>query len=367
MPIFSRLRRLLSPPAGPSGLAEIARSVTMLETCPVKRVSAPGLSDLPHPERNPFRGWESMPVTVQHYALRNIVLDQPLMTLLYAGRPIPETAYVQSPDAVRALTLRPADMINCTPFKGLTASCVDHWASNYYHWVAHTIPTLHVLSLQDKAVRLVLPEHMHPWQFETLELFGLTSEAHIRLKQGHQYAFQTLDYITFVNGSADFAISDLSCAAYARLREAVGATAKPVGRRIYIERGASANRHVPNESELADSLEKLGFERVCPETLSLTEQIRLFSEAGMVMGMLGAGMANIAWCQPGTLVYELVPSHHINPCFAAMATQDGLRYWADVFQTGAAQENHTDNASIPLPLADILDRVRDLIARLPRT
>ncbi|MBF0877524.1 glycosyltransferase family 61 protein [Gluconobacter cerevisiae] len=367
MQIFSRLRRFLSPSAGSSDLAEIARSGTALETCPVKRVSSPGLSDLPHPEQNPFRDWESMPVTVQHYALCNVVLDQPLMTLLHAGRPIPETAYVQSPDAVCALTLRPADMISCTPFKGLTASCVDHWASNYYHWVAHTIPTLHILSLQDKAVRLVLPEHMHPWQFETLELFGLTSDIHIRLQQGCQYAFKALDYITFVNGSADFAISDLSRAAYTRLRQAVGTTAKPAGRRLYIERGASANRHVPNESELADNLEKLGFERVRPETLSLTEQIRLFSEAEMVMGMLGAGMANIAWCQPGTLVYELVPSHHINPCFAAMATQSGLRYWADVFQTGTEQENHTDDASIPLPVADILDRVRDLIARLPWT
>ncbi|MBF0892670.1 glycosyltransferase family 61 protein [Gluconobacter sp. LMG 1744] len=367
MQIFSRFRRFLPPPAGLSGLAEIARSVTMLETCPVKCVSSSGLSDLPHPERNPFRDWESMPVTVQHYALRNIVLDQPLMTLLHAGHPVSDTAYVQPPDAVRALTLRPADMISCPSFKGLTASCVDHWASNYYHWVAHTIPTLHVLSLQDKAVRLVLPEHMHRWQFETLELFGLTSDAHIRLQQGHQYAFKTLDYITFVNGSADFAISDLSRAAYARLRQAVGVSGKSTGRRLYIERGASANRHVPNEAEMADALEKLGFELVRPETLSLTEQIRLFSEAEMVMGMLGAGMANIAWCQPGTLVYELVPSHHVNPCFAAMATQGGLRYWADVFQTGAAQENHTDNALIPLPVTDILDRVRDLTARLPQT
>ncbi|WP_086649545.1 DUF563 domain-containing protein [Gluconobacter sp. DsW_056] len=366
MQIFSRLRRFLSPPAAPSGLTEIARSVTVLETCPVRPVSSPGLSELPYPERNPFRDWTSMPVTVQHHALRNVVLDQPLMTLLHAGQPVSETAYVQPPDALRALTLRPADTIRCTPFKGLTASCVDHWASNYYHWVAHTIPTLHVLSLQGKAVRLVLPEHMHPWQFETLELFGLTSDSHIRLQQGRQYAFRTLDYITFVNGSADFAISDVSRAAYARLHEAVGASAKPAGRRLYIERGASANRHVPNESELAEELEKLGFERVRPETLSLTEQIRLFSEAEMVMGMLGAGMANIAWCQPGALVYELVPSHHVNPCFAAMATQGGLRYWADVFHTGAAQENHTDNASVPLPVPDILDRARDLIARLPQ-
>lgn len=306
-----------------------------------------------------------MPVTISRFTLRDVVLDQPLMTLLHAGQPVPDTAYVQDPEAVRALQVRPADVIRCAPFKGITASCVDHWASNFYHWVAHTIPTLHALSQLNEPVRLVLPEHMHPWQFETLELFGLASDAHIRLQQGRQYAFRALNYITFVNGSVDFAVSELSRAAYARLREATGAATKSAGRRLYIERGGSANRHVPNEAELADALEELGFERVRPETLSLTEQIHLFSEAGMVMGMLGAGMANIAWCQPGTLIYELVPSHHINPCFAAMATQGDLQYWADVFQTGAAQENHTDNAAIPLPVQNILDRVRDLIALLP--
>ncbi|MFT8346356.1 glycosyltransferase family 61 protein [Gluconobacter oxydans] len=365
MPLLSRLRRLFSPSAGPSGLAEIARSTIVLETCPVRAVSAPCTSALSHPERNPFRDWESMPVTVSQYALRDVVLDQPLMTLLHAGYPVTETAYVQDPEAVRNLKLRPADTIRCASFKGLTASCVDHWASNFYHWVAHTIPTLHVLSQAGRPVRLVLPEHMHPWQLETLELFGLSGDAHIRLQQGRQYAFKALDYITFVNGSADFAVSDLSRAAYARLRQAAGATTPSAGRRLYIERGSSANRHVPNEAELAAELEKLGFERVHPETLSLSEQIRLFSDAGMVMGMLGAGMANIAWCQPGTLVYELVPSHHINPCFAAMATQGGLKYWADVFETGAVQENHTDDAAIPLPVADILDRVRELVPLLP--
>ncbi|GBR72047.1 glycosyltransferase family 61 protein [Gluconobacter kanchanaburiensis] len=365
MQFLNRLRHILSSPANPMRLTDIARDEIVLETC--HALPAPNVPELPHPERNPFVNWSSMPVMISRYALRDIVLDQPLMTLLHAGRVIPETAYVQDPEAVRALKLRPEDLIRCAPFKGITAACVDHWASNYYHWIAHTVPTLHALSLQKLPVRLVLPEHMHPWQFETLELFGLTSEAHLRLQQGRQYAFRALDYVTFVNGSADFAVSGLSRAAYAHLRAAVGTEAGKPHRRLYIERGHSANRHVPNEEALAEALEALGFERIRPETLPLKDQIRLFGEAEMVMGMLGAGLANIAWCRPGTFVYELVPSHHVNPCFTAMAAQGDLRYWADLFETGATRENHTDNAAIPLPVTEILNRVRDLLARLPQT
>ena len=154
MPIFSRLRRFLSPPAGPSGLAEIARSVTVLETCLTQQLFPFFVSDLPHPERNPFRDWETMSIPIQQYALRDVVLDQAFMALLHAGCPVPESACVPAPEAVRALQVRHADVIRCAPFKGLTASCVDHWPSNYYHWIAHTIPTLHVLSRTNRPIQI---------------------------------------------------------------------------------------------------------------------------------------------------------------------------------------------------------------------
>lgn len=343
-------------------LQDVAVRSSVLEICPVEALASFSVPAF-YGAEDPFIGWESSEVTVSRFTLRDVVLDQRLMTLLHQGQPVSETVYVQDPAAVKALTIRPQDLIDVSHSGATTASCVDHWASNYYHWVAHTIPTLSVLSGED--LRLILPEHMHSWQFETLDLLGISREGHLRLQAGKQYAFDTLEYVTFLNGSVDFAVSGISRQAYARLCLTAGAPLLPSGRRLYIERANAANRHVPNEPDLASALEGRGFERIRPEELTLSEQIRLFADAGIVVGMLGAGLANIAWCHPATTVCELVPSHHINPCFAAMAMQGALRYHAFRFDTGAANENHTDQATLPLPVHEILNRIDALLLALP--
>lgn len=112
---------------------------------------------------------------------------------------------------------------------------------------------------------------------------------------------------------------------------------------------------------MAKALTTLGFARVRPERLPVAQQIDLFAQADMVVGFLGAGLANVAWCQPGTLVYELVPSHHLNPCFLAMCIQGSLPYWADKVETGVAHEDHYTPANLPLPVDQIVGHAHTLL------
>lgn len=167
-------------------------------------------------------------------------------------------------------------------------------------------------------------------------------------------------YTDFVRGKTDFTASATSRAAYAALRQAASTTPKR-GRYLFLERGEATNRRMPNEAELAEALTLHGFARVQPERLPVAQQIELFAQADMVMGFLGAGLANVAWCQPGTLVYELVPSHHLNPCFLAMCIQGGLPYWADKIETGVAHEDHYTPASLPLPVGEIVRHAQALL------
>jgi capsular polysaccharide biosynthesis protein len=137
-------------------------------------------------------------------------------------------------------------------------------------------------------------------------------------------------------------------------------------RRIYIDRSNATNRRVPNEAALIDRLRERGFTTVRPEELDLEAQIALFKEAGMVVGQLGAGLANIAFCRPGTVVYEMVPEHHKNPCFLAMALQGDLTYWADVFPTGVAGSDHTSKWSMELDIGHVDRRIEELEGFIPR-
>ncbi|HET9018269.1 MAG TPA: glycosyltransferase 61 family protein, partial [Acetobacteraceae bacterium] len=89
-----------------------------------------------------------------------------------------------------------------------------------------------------------------------------------------------------------------------------------------------------------------------------TEQIRLFRNAGVVVGPHGGGLTSIAFCDPGTIVYELVPAQAPNPSFCNLAHSAGLHYWADRFGETAAGE-----ADIPTMLRR-LDEIEAIRAQL---
>jgi capsular polysaccharide biosynthesis protein len=102
----------------------------------------------------------------------------------------------------------------------------------------------------------------------------------------------------------------------------------PPRRRLYVTRGVRKNtRRVENEAEVLRALAPRGFETVDPGSLSVAEQIRLFSEAEVVVGAHGAALTNLVFCPAGAAVVELFPPDYVNVCFWALATAvGGLHY-----------------------------------------
>ncbi|MGI8424385.1 MAG: glycosyltransferase 61 family protein [Chloroflexota bacterium] len=64
-------------------------------------------------------------------------------------------------------------------------------------------------------------------------------------------------------------------------------------------------RRVANEADVIRALRPLGFEVVHAERLTFAEQIRLFSEAAVVIGPHGSGMTNVLFAEELVLI-ELV-------------------------------------------------------------
>ncbi len=304
-------------------IADVACSTVEVETCVATpaRFAAGILNDN---GRNPFAGWQTSAMTLRMHRLRDVVLDRASMVLLKDGEAIAETIYVQPPEIVAALRVHP-DRLVVADLGHAVATCCDHWNANYYHWVAHTLPALHAIRerrLQGD-VGLIVPR-LAPWQRQSLDLIGASVLPTITTLPGIQYFLPCLDWYDYVAGHADFVVSALSRAAYAHIVATV-AVPDDSPRLIYIDRSGAPNRSVPNEAALIERLRQRGFRSVRPETMGATQAIALFKGAGMVIGQLGAGLANIAFCRPGAVVYELVPSHHRNPCFLAMAMQGGLQ------------------------------------------
>ena len=96
-------------------------------------------------------------------------------------------------------------------------------------------------------------------------------------------------------------------------------------RRIYVVRDGYT-RNATNESEVRKILIRHGFDMVDPTRIATKDLVRKFREASLVVGAHGAGLADIALCQPGTKILELVPSDHVQPYYYTLANAADLEY-----------------------------------------
>ena len=215
---------------------------------------------------------------------------------------------------------------------GTQASLISLWSENFFHWILDAIPRYAVLERAGLAAgaRFVVPEHLSGFQAESLALLGISPERRTPYRRGHVQA-ETL----LVPSPAAHTGNPLPWVVH-WLRERL---AQPHGpereRRLYVSRAAARGRRIANEDALWRLLRERGFERIAPETLQLSEQIRLFSESSLVVGPHGAAHANTLF-SPHLSLVELFPSDYLNRCNLALAEAAGHDYW---YVVGAASGN----------------------------
>lgn len=95
--------------------------------------------------------------------------------------------------------------------------------------------------------------------------------------------------------------------------------------KLYVSRRRS-KRPLENELDVESWFRTRGFQIVLAESLSIENQIELFSAASVVVGPHGAGLVNLVFCEPGTKVLELVSPSNSNACFAVLAELNQLDY-----------------------------------------
>ena len=75
------------------------------------------------------------------------------------------------------------------------------------------------------------------------------------------------------------------------------ASDKKFPKRIFISRSKASDRRRFNEDEVFMVLEKAGFVKIAPESLSLSDQIAMFNQADLIAGGTGAAFSNLLFCR----------------------------------------------------------------------
>ena len=178
---------------------------------------------------------------------------------------------------------------------------------NYSHWLVESLARVLLFAPLDDGSRRYLTPPLTDWQRETLELVGLDAARILELDCPQLLRFPEAIAVS----RAITSLASLIPRAVAALAGLAEAHAPRVGhrrrRRIYSSRAQANMRHVSNEAELVELLERHGFEVLYPETLTVREQIECFAEAEAVLAVHGSGLTNIVFCDPGTQVIELQP------------------------------------------------------------
>lgn len=207
---------------------------------------------------------------------------------------------------------------------GRVVSLAGRSSDNFFHWLWDLLPRIHLVC---EEYDLIYVDHRQPWQREVLEMVGLTSllctstapiiQADTLLVPSYP-AFRT----PLQRWVKEFFRSRFP-------------TKAPPSRRLYISRADAKWRKVLNENELVGKLTPLGVEPVVLGGMKMKDQIALFQQAELIVAPHGAGLANLAFCQPATKVVEIYAHRFIREEYGRQCALLDLNYRPlDSLETG---------------------------------
>lgn len=189
--------------------------------------------------------------------------------------------------------------------------------NNYYHTLMDTLPRWGVLqeALPGTQPDRIVVSHRKHWDQQLLAMMGLDQfeliepEKHLCLK-AERLLVPCLNNRTL---APRWITQWLRTALPPR-----DVRGRPT--RLYVTRGnRPGTRRLVREPELLPALERLGFVRFDPGTVSVQEQIDHFAAAEVVVGPHGAGLVNLNFAPEGVKVLELFAPRYLNPGYWAIA------------------------------------------------
>lgn len=202
----------------------------------------------------------------------------------------------------------------------------NNWSGEYFHWLTDALPRLAVACCRQSDQRLLLPHSYArlPYVAASLAPFGVREPIFVPERRAIRVETLMMPEHTAPTGNYNDPVIRL---VGETLRALYGSDKLPY-RRIYVSRAKAQRRRIANESDLLPVLANFGFETVHLETIAFPDQIRLMSEAAIVVSNHGAGLTNMMFMEPGARVLEIrkaADAH--NNCYFSLASAFSLPYF----------------------------------------
>jgi capsular polysaccharide biosynthesis protein len=236
--------------------------------------------------------------------------------------------------------------------------------SNYWHWMMDAVPRLHLLEKAgyppDKVDWYLTNARMTSFQRETLAAIGLPEN---KLVMVNDHTHLKLD--TAIVPSIRPASWDVPSWIPHYLNKLPIGTAGQnyVSELLFLSRAGEATRRLTCEAELVPELEKRGFIVAQPGNWSVAEQKAVFAVARLVVAPHGAALTNLVFCQPGTVVLDLMSATWPGLYFWGLASAQNVTY--SVLVDGSSDQDGTQRTKdITLTRDQVLYAVDSILPAL---
>ena len=196
--------------------------------------------------------------------------------------------------------------------------------NNYWHWIFDVLPKiamLEKLNLDHKPDYYLLPSLKKKYQIETLidlkipikKLLDGEKFKHIKCDNlfavDHPYVFDNNPSKSIIN----IPVWIIKWLRKKYLKKKLSNL--KYSKKIYINREDDSileNRRIINNNEVKNLLINNGFKIVSLSNHSFRDQVKMFNNAKFIVGLHGAGFANLVFSKPNTKVIELSSKHSGN-------------------------------------------------------
>jgi capsular polysaccharide biosynthesis protein len=255
--------------------------------------------------------------------------------------------------------------VNISGHAIVSLNCLNE---NYYHWIVQTLISvdLSLTVLEKRGIKdiTVVTTKYNNMRRDSLAIV-LKKYPHVQVVELERDQFITADlaiYCDNIGPRYSNSRNILEAQQFAkRFVENCNLNNLASGRLLYISRKDTNARKMLNEDELIKILSELGFEIYLATGKSISEQIKTFREAKFIVAPHGAGVTNILFSKPGTILLELLQSTYLNSYMMRLAQISGAQYYSELFFPA---EGESSGSGINRTWIVDTQRVTDTIKRI---
>jgi capsular polysaccharide biosynthesis protein len=232
--------------------------------------------------------------------------------------------------------------------------------NNYGHWMLDMLPKIKLCSehytLND--INYFYTPNLTDFQKDTLSVLGIHENRIINSKKFRHIQADELLVVDHPNYYKGFILKQNKfqpswTIQWLRDTYLIHKKKFNANKKVFIDRSDSIFKHcqIQNESEVSNFLKNKGFSKYQLTKLSFFEQVYLFRNAEVIVGVHGAAFVNLAFCKPKTKIIEIRPCIHSNTVYERISYINDLNY--QLIQTKKIDENLKRPGDIYLPIKEL--------------